>query len=38
MAFLRELGFGHHAIDATLTRGRRYEEIEHFKNYIARRS
>jgi hypothetical protein len=38
MAFLRELGFGHRAIDAILTRARRYEEIEHFKNYIARTS
>ena len=38
MAFLRELGFGHRAIDAILTRARRYEEIDHFKNYIAGRS
>jgi hypothetical protein len=35
MALLRELGFGQRAIDAILARARRYEEIEHFKNYIA---
>jgi ApeA N-terminal domain 1/Apea-like HEPN len=38
MALLRELGFGYRAIDAILTRARRYEEIDHFKNYIAGRS
>jgi hypothetical protein len=38
MAFLRELGFGQRAIDAILMRARRYEEIDHFKNYIAGRS
>lgn len=38
MAFLRELGFGHRAIDAILTRARRYEEIDHFKNYAPGRS
>lgn len=35
MAFLRELGFGHRAIDSILTRARRYEEIDHFKNYLG---
>lgn len=35
MAFLRELGFGHRAIDEILARARRYQEIEHLKAYAS---
>ncbi|HEY6729727.1 MAG TPA: HEPN domain-containing protein [Solirubrobacterales bacterium] len=35
MSLLRELGFPARSIDAILERGRRYEEIEHFKAMAA---
>jgi hypothetical protein len=38
MALLRELGFTHRAVDAILARARRYQEIEHFKTYVAAES
>jgi len=35
MSLLRELGIPARSIDAILERGRRYEEIEHFKGMVA---
>lgn len=36
MVLLRELGFPARSIDAILERGRRYEEIQHFKAMVAK--